>query len=417
MRNKERKRNKYSVDLRNFGCVGRGVRIEWATMHEPSRRPFRVVIDLNLSSYTAQNHLRGILRFAREHGWETSIAMRREDGVWGMDARHLAADGVLAGRGSPFGLERVAIRRGIPLVAFDARIRRGAVASLLCDNASVARLAAEHLLSRGFRAFGFVGEENGIAWSRERLAAFRRELAARGLGCVPYPALPAARRADLAFARRDLAAWLARLPRPAAVFAAYDIRARHVLEAARAAGLAVPTDVAVIGVDDDPLLCETASPAITSIAMDTEDAGYRAAAALDEAMRGETPAESVVLFRGVRVAARASTARFVGRDPIVARARATIAAADPAALSVAGLLAGLGVSRRTLELRFRAETGTTPGRAIAETKLRRARDLLRTSSLTQEEIAAACGFCDASHMGHLFRIHFGAAPSSFRPSS
>ena len=97
--------------------------------------------------------------------------------------------------------------------------------------------------------------------------------------------------------------------------------------------------------------------------------------------------------------------------------RAAIAAADPAALSVAGLLAGLGVSRRTLELRFRAETGTTPGRAIAETKLRRARDLLRTSSLAQEEIAAACGFCDASHMGHLFRIHFGAAPSSFRPSS
>ena len=71
------------------------------------------------------------------------------------------------------------------------------------------------------------------------------------------------------------------LPRPAAVFAAYDIRARHVLEAARAAGLAVPADVAVIGVDDDPLLCETASPAITSIAMDTEDAGYRAAAALE----------------------------------------------------------------------------------------------------------------------------------------
>ncbi len=380
-------------------------------------KPFRVVIDLNLSSFTAQNHLRGILRFAREHGWETSIAMRREDGVWGMDARHLAADGVLAGRGSPFGLERVAIRRGIPLVAFDARIRRGAVASLLCDNASVARLAAEHLLSRGFRSFGFVGEENGIAWSRERLAAFRRALAARGFSCAAYPILPAARRADLAFARRDLAAWLARLPRPAAVLAAYDIRARHVLEAARAAGLAVPADVAVIGVDDDPLLCETASPAISSIAMDTEDAGYRAAAALDAAMRGETPAESVVLFRGVRVAARASTARFVGLDPLVARARATIAAADPAALSVAGLLAGLGVSRRTLELRFRAETGTTPGRAIAETKLRRARDLLRTTSLAQEKIAAACGFCDASHMGHLFRIHFGAAPSSFRPSS
>ena len=129
----------------------------------PPRHPFRVVIDLNLSSFTAQNHLRGILRFAREHGWETSIAMRREDGVRGLDSRRLEADGVLGGLDSPYGLSVIALRRGIPLVAFDARIRRGAAASLLCDNASVAHLAAEHLLSRGFGSFAFVGEENGIA--------------------------------------------------------------------------------------------------------------------------------------------------------------------------------------------------------------------------------------------------------------
>lgn len=414
MRDKERKRKKFLVDLRNTDCVGRGVRIEWSAMHEPSRRPFRVVIDLNLSSFTAQNHLRGILRFAREHGWETSIAMRREDGVRGLDSRRLEADGVLGGLDSPYGLSVIALRRGIPLVAFDARIRRGAAASLLCDNASVARLAAEHLLSRGFGSFAFVGEENGIAWSNERLAFFRRELAARGFSCAAYPLLPAARRADLAFARRDLAAWLGRLPRPVAVFAAYDIRARHVLEAARAAGLAVPADVAVIGVDDDPLLCETALPAISSIALDTEDAGHRAAAALHAAMRGRRPSEPVIAFRGVRVAARASTARFVGRDALVARARAAIASSAAERLTVAALLDELGVSRRTLELRFRAETGTTPGRAIAEERLRRARELLGTTAMTQDAVAAACGFCDASHMGHHFRRRFGAPPSAFR---
>ena len=82
-------------------------------MTEPSRRPFRVVIDLNLTSFTAQNHLRGILRFAREHGWETSIAMRREDGVRGLDSRRLEADGVLGGLDSPYGLSVIALRRGI----------------------------------------------------------------------------------------------------------------------------------------------------------------------------------------------------------------------------------------------------------------------------------------------------------------
>ena len=376
-------------------------------------KPFRVVIDLNLTSFTAQNHLRGILRFARERGWETVIAMRREDGPRGVELRRGELDGLFVGMRSPFGLDRISRRWGVPTVAFDVRIRSDVAASLLCDNASVARLAAEHLLSRGFREFAFVGEETGIAWSRERQAAFRRELAVRGLRCAVYPELPAAQGRDLALARRNLAAWLARLPRPVAVFAAYDIRARHVLEACREAGLAVPDDVAVLGVDDDPLLCETASPAISSIAMDTEDAGYRAAAALAAAMRGETPAERVILFRGVRVASRASTAHFVGRDALVARLLARIAGGGEN-LSVDDLLAETGVSRRTLELRFRAETGTTPGRAISEAKLARARDLLRTSSLTQEEIAAACGFCDASHMGHLFRRRFGAPPSAFR---
>ena len=377
-------------------------------------KPFRVVIDLNLTSLTAQNHLRGILRFARERGWETVIAMRREDGPRGVELRRGELDGLFVGMRSPFGLDRISRRWGVPTVAFDVRIRSDVAASLLCDNASVARLAAEHLLSRGFREFAFVGEETGIAWSRERQAAFRRELAVRGLRCAVYPGLPAAQGRDLALARRDLAAWLARLPRPVAVFAAYDIRARHVLEACREAGLAVPDDVAVLGVDDDPLLCETASPAISSIAMDTEDAGYRAAAALAAAMRGETPAERVILFRGVRVASRASTAHFVGRDALVARARAAIASSAAERLTVAALLDELGVSRRTLELRFRAETGTTPGRAIAEERLRRARELLGTTAMTQDAVAAACGFCDASHMGHHFRRRFGAPPSRFR---
>ena len=103
--------------------------------------------------------------------------------------------------------------------------------------------------------------------------------------------------------------------------------------------------------------------------------------------------------------------------PNPARARAAIAASAAERLTVAALLDELGVSRRTLELRFRAETGTTPGRALADERLRRARELLRTTSMTQEAVAAACGFCDASHMGHLFRDRFGAPPSAFRSNA
>ena len=119
----------------------------------------------------------------------------------------------------------------------------------------------------------------------------------------------------------------------------------------------------------------------------------------------------------MRVEARASTAHFIGRDPLVAKARAAVAARIGERLPVSELAKALGVSRRTLELRFRAETGVPIGEAILNERLARAKDLLRTTSLSCEQIAAACGVCDANHLGHLFRRRFGASPSSFRNGS
>ena len=186
------------------------------------------------------------------------------------------------------------------------------------------------------------------------------------------------------------------------------------LAASRIAGLGVPEDVAVLGVDDDPLTCETTLPPLSSVAMGGEEVGFAAAEALDAALRGRPGARRRIVLGGVRVEARASTAHFIGRDPLVAKVRAAVAARIGETLPVAALAKSLGVSRRTLELRFRAETGVPLGEAILDERLTRAKDLLRTTSLPCEEIAAACGICDASHLAHLFRRKFGASPSSFR---
>ena len=136
--------------------------------------------------------------------------------------------------------------------------------------------------------------------------------------------------------------------------------------------------------------------------------------ALDAALRGRPGARRRIVLGAVRVEARASTAHFIGRDPLVAKARAAVAARIGERLPVSELAKSLGVSRRTLELRFRAETGVPIGEAILNERLARAKDLLRTTTLPCDEIAAACGFGDASHLAHLFRRKFGASPSSFR---
>ena len=121
-----------------------------------------------------------------------------------------------------------------------------------------------------------------------------------------------------------------------------------------------------------------------------------------------------IRFGGVRVRARESTARFVGRDGLVAKANALVREGIGGRLSVAEMARALGVSRRTLEARFKAETGVPIGESIIRARLEKARRLLSETDLRHEEIAAACGLSSASHMAALFRRRFGAAPSSFR---
>ena len=398
-----RKHNVLIVQSHVFACATPPGRLEWRTVKtSPAVRAFQVVVDLDVATSVAQSVLRGILRFAREAGDWSVLATH--PGMVAAASPSFAFDGFVAGRGDS--------RR-----RFARALRGRKTVELRLDAASVARLAAEHFLARGFAHYAFVGHDQAPPWSAARLAAFRRELAARGLACEAYPGVPAGKRDDLAFRLRHLAAWLAARPRPLAVFAAFDARAREVLDACHAAGLGVPEDVAVLGVDDDPLMCEATLPSLSSVALDGEAAGHAAAAALDAALRGRPGARRRIVLGGVRVEARGSTARFIGRDPLVAKVRALVAARLRDRLPVSELARELGVSHRTVEERFRAETGVPVGEAILRERLARAKDLLRTTALPCEEIAAACGICDASHLAHLFRRRFGAPPSAFRGSA
>lgn len=368
-------------------------------MERKTPRTFQVVVDVNAANHVSQCLLRGILRFARERGdWGVIV-----NGAGKLDAAlpSLVIDGFIGGKAD-------STRRCAPSVLGRKTVE------LTLDGGSVGRLAAEHFVERGFVQFAFVGEDRSPAWSTDRLAAFRRELASRGLPCAVYVPVSGTKRGDLSFQARHLASWLAAQPRPLAVLAAFDARARQVLEACRLAGLDVPGDVAVLGVDDDPLECETNQPTISSVALNGEEAGYAAAAALDAAMRGGGGRPRRIVVGGARVETRASTARFVGRDPLVAKARAAIAGRLRERLPVSELARELGVSRRTLELRFRADAGLPVGEAILRARLERAKTLLRMTPLPCEEIAAACGVCTASHLANLFRRKFGAPPSSFR---
>ncbi len=385
-----------------------------AMKREPSRR-YRVVADIPTVTNPAHGLLRGVIAFARTRpDWSLVLTRRRETPLQ-LESGAVAPDGVVS-----YLLNTTtwlgAIRRGLPLVGgVPSQNRRLFAAEISCDNDSIARLAAEHLVSRGFRHFAFAGGTGLYPWRHERLKAFRCEMEKRGFPPAVFVFGPAPETARESREERSrLETWLRALPKPVGLFADCDLLALDLIDACRTAGLDVPGDVAIVGVDDDPLLCETASPTLSSVVLDVEAAGFAAAEALDAAMRGEPVKNRRIRFGGVRVRARESTARFVGRDGLVAKANAIVGEGIQGRLSVADMARTLGVSRRTLEARFKAETGVPIGESILRARLGKAREMLSDTNLRHEEIAAACGLSSASHMAALFRRRFGAPPSSFR---
>ena len=365
---------------------------------------FPVLIDLDLAAPNNRSAMRGILRFAqRTPGWSTTIFTGPFRERTGFALADWPVRGVIAEYENA-GAVRWAKARGLPYSLVFPDAEREAR-----DEAG-GRLAAEHLLSLCIPNFAFLGAAGNPHWSAARRRGFLAALARRGAGCAEFPSRG---RGDV---RSRLAAWLASLPRPVAVFAAYDVLARQALDSALRTGLDIPGDMAVLGFDDDELLCASSRPALSSIGVDVARIGETAAAALDAMMRGLRRIRREPPETALRLVTRGSTARRPAGagDRLAGRCLAAVDARFAQRLTVGALAKELGVSRRTLETRFKAATGGTVRAAILDRRIARAKELLRTGGNTLDDIAAACGFCDASHLGLVFRRRVGSPPSRFR---
>ena len=373
-----------------------------------------VVVQLD-GPYMAQSRiLHGILRFTQLHTpWTLDVRTGRAGEPTTFDEANWSATGIIASRIPP-DLAALARRHRTPLFVINDIARElKPIGRIRYDNMTVTHLAADHLVKAGFTDFAFVGERSAIAWSDEREQLFSKEITARGFTCRIYESTRNSA-ADDSGSLRD---WLTTLPRPTALLAACDIRARHVLDSCLAAGLDVPGDIAILGVDDDEAICETSMPTLSSISMSTEAAGFKAAEILDAAMAGgarrrDSPID--VFYGGTHVVERRSTKHDTARDALVSQCRILMEANFGRKFNVSDLVSHLHVSRRTLETHFRAATGLSLNDEITALRIRHAKVLLSKTSMPQSEIAAKCGFCDASHMSVIFRRHCSAPPSAFR---
>jgi LacI family transcriptional regulator len=278
------------------------------------------------------------------------------------------------------------------------------------DDGAIARLAAQHFLERGFRHFAFCGDPR-FSWSDRRRDHFSLHVRSAGHACEVFSPRQRAPAGDAAV--DEIGRWLARVPRPVAVFACYDNRGRQVLEACRRSGFSVPEEVAVLGVDNDEVLCSLSPPPLSSVILNPRRTGWEAAALLALLMkRGTVPSEPH-LIPPVGIATRQSTDILAVSDPKIAAALRYIREHACDGIRVSDVLRHCPMARRALETRFRRLLGRTPRQEILRVQLNRVKEFLVGTELPIAEIAARTGF-DPEYLSVVFKQVNELAPSEYR---
>ncbi len=278
------------------------------------------------------------------------------------------------------------------------------------DDGAIAHLAAQHFLERGFRHFAFCGDAR-FSWSNRRAEQFGLRIRAAGRDCHFYE--PARSVSDGHEDVEAIAAWLKRLPRPVAVFACYDNRGQQVLEACRRSGISVPEEVAVLGVDNDEVLCVLSPPPLSSVILNTRRTGWEAAALLSLMMKGEKLPSDAHLIPPLGIETRQSSDVLAIADPKIAAALRYIREHACEGLRVSDVLKHCPMARRALENRFKQLLGRTPRQEIVRVQLNRVKELLAGTELPVWEIADRTGF-DPEYLSVVFKQETGLAPSEYR---
>ena len=380
----------------------------------------RVALLIESSRSYGRELLMGIAKYVRIHGpW--SIEFEEGD-----PAEHFPKwfsrwqwDGVIARVSTPAMAKTIA-KAGAPVVDLSGSLPESRFPRIRSDEEAVGRMAAEHLIRRGFRHFAFCGF-NGTDWSDLRRASFERRISEAGFTCLIYDNIdpshpPSAVDYEEHGERheRKLMSWLQALPKPCGLMACNDPRGRQVLNCCREVGVAVPDEVAVIGVDKDEIFCELSDLPLSSVILNTQQIGFEAAALLARLMAGEKVESLSTLVKPIGVIARQSTDVLAIDDRHIAAALRQIRERACDGLNVEELLRSVPLSRSVLERRFAQLLGKSPKEEILRVRLDRVCRLLAESELPIAEVAQKAGFEHPEYMSRLFKKKMGMTPGEFR---
>jgi LacI family transcriptional regulator len=313
--------------------------------------------------------------------------------------------------------ESAAVRRlGFPVVNISSALARSPIPRVTVDSLQIGQLAAEHLLACGFRHFACYGLRR-VAYARARRTGFVQHLRDAGRTCAALDAHPLFHLPAQHWQRqqRELTDWLTALPKPLGLLAVSDYRAQIVLEACHACGLRVPHEVAVLGVNNDALLCDHSDPPLSSVSRNNHAVGQGVVDMLQCLLQGKQPDAHEALIAPDGVVKRASTDVIAVNDPRLAAALRFLQEHASENIGVDAVLHNAHVSRRWLEYAFRDALGTTPYTYLCRLRVERARTQLQESPRAKLcEVAWSCGFSNTKQMNAAFRRLSDLAPRACR---
>jgi LacI family transcriptional regulator len=377
----------------------------------PDRIP-QVAVLVDTSRSYGRDIVRGVRRYVAEHGpWSLYLEPRDLRSSFPDWLRNWSGDGILSRTVDETLLRHLKAAK-LPVIELRTSVLDHPFPFVGMDNSVVGARVAEHFRNRGFRHFACCVDASE-AFFIERSERFAQAVGEAGFDCPVFQS----RRKNWDQHQRDLVAWLRSLPKPVGIFAVNDQLGFWLLDAARRARLAVPEELAVVGAENDNMLCETASPPLSSVRLRGRAVGYDAARLLDEWMGGKRVpkrGEKHLHPPGDIVTRQSSDIVAVDDAQIAAALRFIRQHATEGDMDVNRVAREAALSRSVLERRMRALIGRSPGEEIIRLRFAAVEKLLSQTDLTLEAIAARCGFRHPQYMAEAFRKRIGITPGEFR---
>ena len=402
-----------------------------------SRRSVALLIET--SNEYGRGLLDGVIAYVKESAdWSVFLTEQERGAVPPNWLKNWRGDGIIA-RIETDDIASQLRHLAVPIVDLSATRHVMGIPWTSTDDMAIAALGVQHFMERGFHNLAYCGDP-GFAWSNVRRDRYRELTVAAERNFFEYQST---HRYDPEFdwerEKEQLGRWLTTLPRPVAIMAGYDFQAQQVLDACRQSKIAVPEAVAVLGVDNDRLICELSEPSLSSIVQDTRGTGYQAARLLDEMMdaRMNTPnkrhslkadfpgttrssieppvlADPPLLTKPLGIMVRESTDTLAIDDDEISQALQYIRRHAHSNIRVSDILKTVSLSRRSLEHRFKKLIGRTPHEEIQRVRLNSVKRLLSETELSIAAIAERSGYEHGEYMTAVFRRVTGQTPTGYR---